>query len=261
LTAAHAHHVSYSEEFLLKIANWNLERVLPSQRRVQAISEHIARIGADVWILTETNEAMSPGKGFEPVLSGEPDRPSTPGERWVAIWSRHPIEPLSSLVSDPVRCAAARLVHPQLGEVVVFACVLPWGGSSWRGISWMDGAFSAALELYSGDWLRARTAFPDAVFIAAGDFNQDLARRHYYGSKARRLLLESALASTGLRPLTAGEDDPIARDSRGYACIDHICVSSEPAIRVGRATRWPEAPAPVRELSDHFGVAVDVGPA
>ena len=102
---------------------------------------------------------------------------------------------------------------------------------------------------------------PGAVLVVAGDFNQDLARRHYYGSKARRLQLEAALLSVGLRPLTAGDDDPIARDSRGYACIDHICVSSEPSVRVGRATRWPEAPAPVRQLSDHFGVAVDIDPA
>ena len=117
------------------------------------------------------------------------------------------------------------------------------------------------VELYASDWARARSAFPDAVLIAAGDFNQDLAHRHYYGSKARRLLLESALASAGLRPVTAGDDDPIARGSRGYACIDHICVSNEPAVRVGRAMRWPEAPAPVRKISDHFGVAVEVDPA
>lgn len=243
---------------LLRIANWNLERILPSQRRIKAIDERIARVGADVWILTETHESMSPGLGFKAVLSGEPDRTSKPGERWVGVWSRHPIEPLPRFVSDPARCAAARVMHPQLGEVIVFGCVLPWVGSSWRGISWVDGAFSAALEMYGDDWGRLRSKFPAAVLAVAGDFNQDLAHRHYYGSKSGRQLLEPTLDSVGLRPLTAGDDDPITRDSPGYACIDHICVSGERPLRIGRALRWPESQAPVRRLSDHFGVAIDI---
>ncbi len=241
----------------LKIANWNLARVLPSQTRANTIRERMAEVDADIWVLTETHEELSPGIGFSGVFSGEPDQPSKIGERWVGIWSRHRAEPLNAFVSDDARCAAARICIPNTREIIVFGCVLPWVGSAWRDTGSKHGAFDAALHLYVEDWQRLRSANPDAVFVAAGDFNQDLARCHYYGSKQQRLLLESALGSVGLAALTGGDGDPIARDSPPCACIDHICISVEPTLPVGRTTRWPDLPAPDKRISDHFGVAVE----
>jgi hypothetical protein len=160
---------------MLKIANWNLERALPAQDRVSIIREHMALVRADIWILTETHEAISPFDGFLAVTSGDPDRNFKPGERWVAIWSRLALEPLPSYVSDSARCAAARTNHPDVGEIIVFGCVLPWTGSNWKGIASAGGAsFAAALEEYRRDWERLRSAFPDAVLVVAGDFNQSL---------------------------------------------------------------------------------------
>ena len=103
-----------------------------------------------------------------------------------------------------------------------------------------------------------KTRFPNATLIVAGDFNQDLAVKHYYGSKRKRALVETALRDAKLVPLTAGLDDPIARDSTPYACIDHICVSESAGWTLNSTTRWPDTPAPVLPLSDHFGVSVEV---
>ena len=64
----------------LRIANWNLQRAFPVTRRVPAIREHMASISADLWILTETHESISPGDGFFSATSGVPDRESMPGE-------------------------------------------------------------------------------------------------------------------------------------------------------------------------------------
>jgi hypothetical protein len=243
----------------LKIANWNLQRLQPSQRRAEAIVEHVVGVGADLWILTETHQAFSPGAGFHSACSGAPDRESAPGERWSAIWSRFPLEPLPDYVSDPARCTAARTTHPELGEVVIHACVLPWGGSMWQGTHSRGGlAFELAVDMYSRDWLSLRTDFPDAVLVVAGDFNQSLADHHYYGSNRQRGLLESALEDVGLTAVTAGAGDPIARDSAPFACIDHICIASKPGIEVDATTRWPDAAAPDPGLSDHFGVAVEL---
>lgn len=217
----------------------------------------MAEVDADIWILTETHEKLSPDVGFSGIFSGEPDQPSKSGERWVGIWSRHLLEPLNAFVSDGARCAAARISIPNFRDIIVFGCVLPWVGSAWGDIGSEQGAFDAALEHYRNDWLRLRSANPDAVFVVAGDFNQDLASRHYYGSKRQRLLLKSALETVGLAALTGGDGDPIARDSPPCACIDHICISVQPTLPVGRTTRWPDLPVPDNRISDHFGVAVE----
>jgi endonuclease/exonuclease/phosphatase family metal-dependent hydrolase len=168
------------------------------------------------------------------------------------------MKPLTEFVSDPARCAAS-LVSTPSAETVVYGCVLPWNGSTWRGLPSKGGvAFEAAVTLYSGDWSRLRAAFPDALTVVAGDFNQSLAGFHYYGSKYQRDVLESALRSCGLMACTAGTFDPVARDSAPRACIDHICVSDRPNVRVAQTTRWPAAPKPDSRLSDHFGIIVEL---
>jgi len=209
-----------------------------------------------LWILTETHESVGPGEEYSRCFSGEPDRPSESGERWVGIWSRFPLEPLPAFASDSSRCAVARVSGTPMGEVIVYGCVLPWS-TPWRGIPAANGeAFGAALSLMSSDWQRLREAFPSAALIVAGDFNQSLADHHYYGSKK---MLENALASNGLVAMTSGPGDPIARDSFPCACIDHICVSENSGWKAVASTRWPDAERPVRRLSDHFGVTVLIG--
>lgn len=244
----------------MKIANWNLRRVLPSQRRVPAIRDRFAAVGADIWILTETHEFVGPDGGFGAVMSGEPDRKSSPGERWAGIWSRLPVKHLPSFVSDAARCTAAHISHPDIGEIVVYATVLPWGGSTWRGIESAGGAaFEAALNTYVRDWQNIRSAFPNALRVIAGDFNQDLAPYHYYGSKRQRKLLESGLAEAGVIARTAEANDPIEwKPAQRYACIDHICTSESIGVHVGSTIRWPESGKPDPRLSDHFGVAIEL---
>ena len=246
----------------MKIGNWNLERVLPSQSRCSSIRTHLSKMDADIWILTETHELVGPGSGYSSVMSGEPDRESELGEHWAGIWSRHPIIHLPSFVSDTARCTAAFIEHPDIGEIVVYALVLPWIGSEWRDFKSANGvAFAEALHTYFGDWQRLRAAFPNALHIVAGDFNQDLAPYHYYGSKIQRELLEAALAAPDIKmtAVTADANDPADwnREQR-YACIDHICVSEKPRLRIGKTVRWPESGKPDQSLSDHVGVAVEL---
>jgi endonuclease/exonuclease/phosphatase family metal-dependent hydrolase len=151
------------------------------------------------------------------------------------------------------------LLHPEIGELVIYGCVLPWGGSSWRGRPSAGGAaFSAAVGAYRKDWNRLRLAFPKSTLVVAGDFNQSLVDWHYYGSKRQRQILEAALAEVGLTAATAEDGDPIARDSAPCACIDHICISASNDIHIKNRIRWPESAKPNKKLSDHFGVAVEV---
>ena len=243
----------------MKVATWNLQRVLPLEHRASLIRKQIEIVDADIWILTETHELVSPGNAFSSVMCGKHDGESKPGEHWSGIWSRYPIMHLPSFVSDASRCTAALVTHPDFGEVTVYAMVLPWGGSSWGGVESAGGAaFSAALAAYAEDWKGLRKSFPNALHVVAGDFNQDLAPYHYYGSKIQRERLEAALSAARMTALTAGANDPIERDAGDrHACIDHICVSDSAVPRVVTTMRWPEAGKPDSHLSDHFGVAVE----
>lgn len=139
----------------------------------------------------------------------------------------------------------------------MYGTVLPWLGSTWRGVPAADGeAFGAALAAQSSDWSRLRAAYPGHDFVLAGDFNQDLAPSHYYGSRRNRERLVRALDAAGLVALTAGDDDPVYRASCAHACIDHICLSAQGHWRVEGLSRWPATID--GRLSDHFGIAVEL---
>ena len=213
-------------------------------------------------MLTETHELIGPGGDFRSVMSGEPDRESKPGERWAGIWSCYPIRHLTSSVSDTSRCSAALIMHPDIGEIVVYATVLPWLGSEWGGFASAGGAaFEAALTKYSLDWQRLRAAFPNALCVVAGDFNQDFAPYHYYGSKYQRRVLEQKLAAAGLVARTSEANDPINwKPTERHACIDHICTTESSDIRIGSITRWPLSGKPDNRVSDHTGVAIELFP-
>jgi len=239
---------------LLRLATWNLERpARPSRRKQEALRYWMSLVKADVWVLTETHDGVSPGEGFASASSSGSEWEGDPGERWVTIWSRFPLEPLTT--SDPVRTAAARIQHP-VHPFIVYGTVLPWLGSTWRGYKSAGGeAFRQALQVQCEDWLRLSETYGNSIFLA-GDFNQDLSHTHYYGSKVNRAELEGALESANLQPLTAGRHDPIRRDSPSRACIDHICLSKNSIWHPVNTLRWPNEAEPVRWLSDHFGVAV-----
>jgi len=153
---------------------------------------------------------------------------------------------------------AARIVPTGGAPIIVYGTVLPWLGGSWRGIAARNGAaFSAALEAQASDWLALRSAHPDHDLLVAGDFNQDLAHSHYYGSRANRQKLVAALERCGLDALTAGDGDPIRSSSSPCACIDHICISSPARWQSTTVRRWPAQPRPDPRLSDHFGIVVE----
>ncbi len=245
----------------MKIATWNLARpVNPTGVRAARIRDWLNAIDADVWVLTETHDGVTPGSDYSCASSAEADRTSTVGERWASIWSRFPIEQLPP-TRDPARTVAARVTHPEAGALLVYGTVLPWLGSTWRDYPARGGvAFRAALASQAADWADLRAQFPTEDLFVLGDFNQDLAETHYYGSRANHGRLRTTLDAAGLVALTAGASDPVRRDAEPYACIDHICVTRESCWHAEPPTRWPFDPAPEKRLSDHYGVAVTIEP-
>ena len=240
----------------MRLATWNLER-LSSRPRRERVARWLTEVDADVWVLTETLPGFAPDSGFACVAASTPDEPERQDETWSAIWSRFPMEPLAP-TSDPARSVSALVHPPSARPLLVYATVLPWAGSPWRGIRGTAAAsFLAALEVQAADWRDLARRFPDADLCVVGDLNQDLADRHYYGSNAGRAKLQEALTGAGLRALTAHPNDPVRRLAADRASVDHICVPAA-ADRWNSAALgvWPQLTAPDPLLSDHFGVAV-----
>jgi hypothetical protein len=238
----------------MKLATWNVAIPVATRRR-DALRAHIDCQQADVWVLTETHDGFEPGLAHSHSSADGRDGLHAHGHRWVTIWSRHPLEPI--VTTDGLRTAAARVRPDDDVPFIIFGTVLPWLGSPWCGFPSAGGvAFGEALSTQCADWLRLRRKFPNDELFVLGDFNQDLVDPHYYGSRANRLALEAALEAAGLVALTAGDRDPIRRDSARCACIDHICAPRDVIARAEPAVRWPDAPVPERRLSDHFGVSV-----
>lgn len=240
----------------MKLATWNVALPVAPARRV-ALRAFTDQVRADILVLTETHDGFAPGYAFSCSSAGGRDGTDPAEHRWVTIWSNHRLEPFPT--SDTKRTAAAR-VFPEVGKpFVVYGTVLPWLGSNWQGHAAKNGvAFSEALRVQAADWKKLRLDYPNDEFFLLGDFNQDLVSTvpKYYGSIANRQRLEAALDDAGLIALTAGDGDPIRRDSAPCACIDHICARRDSVWQAHSAVRWPAEPTPPKRLSDHFGVAV-----
>lgn len=211
--------------------------------RTRALTTQIAKIEADVWVLTESHRELAPAPSYQLVASSEsaPDLDGVGGERWVTIWSRVHAEE-AALGADPERTAAVKVSLSDGGALLVVGTVLPWLADSRHETLRGADAFCDALKGQAAAWRRLQAAHGGAPLCVAGDFNQDLSQRHYHGSKRGRTELTRALEETGLVCLTASPHDPLAAAS-SHASIDHLCVSAS-LLAAGRpaASTWPEPP-------------------
>lgn len=177
---------------------------------------------ADVWVLTETHDDLDLSSSHTAIHS-EP-RYSTPGGRWTTVWTSLPvIERLAT--ADPRRCVAVRLDAGNAGELIVYGTVLPWNGdvgpdATRPARGWNE--FHRVVPDQGQEWTSLRNRYPAATLVVAGDLNQDLGGRHYYGTKACRALLTAHLANANLTCLTT--TDRFDPDLLQHPPIDHVCA-------------------------------------
>ena len=237
----------------LRIATWNLERPsLKSWRKLPAQLEQIAKVDADVWVLTESRAGL-PLVGSHPYVVHAPPHPRRPDtdERWVSIWSRYPLGD-AGIAASP-RGTVAAVVQSPLGPIAVYGTVVPWSHEpSPDGVVRAWTVHEDELERQAAEWGRVARRF-DAVCVA-GDFNQAW-QRGGYGSARLRSMHQDAARSAGMRCLT-GE---IVED--GMPVIDHVLVSDPWGSTVGArmALSWPRRNTDNVRMSDHSGVAIDLG--
>ncbi|MES1200078.1 MAG: endonuclease/exonuclease/phosphatase family protein [Pseudomonadota bacterium] len=240
----------------LRIGTWNVEyadnEATNARRR-----EVMRRYPADIWILTETRDALSPGPDFAAVHS-EPrppygQRASASGARWVSIWTRLPTLQRAT-VSDPERTVAA-LLETTLGPLTVYGTVMPWADDKGRmgeredAKRWSE--HHRVIPLQIADWLELRKTNPGVPLCVAGDFNTDMLTCASYGTRKGIEMLRGGLASVGLSCVTA----ELCAKSLVSPPIDHIAL---PTIwRSSLVAAW-EGKAGSPRLSDHSGMVVEV---
>jgi len=246
----------------VRIATWNVERVKPQGWKIApAQRRRMTEVDADIWILTETHIDHSPGHGYDVVHTPAiPDRRPA-NERWVGIWSRYTIAP----ITDPAprgRGTVAAIVDAPIGQLVIYGCVIAWANepiladgspaTMWR-------AHAENIAQIDHDLAVIRDRHPSLPIIIGGDFNQDRDGSGWYGTNAVRQQLTDVLGRHGLACVT-GFDVVAAGLLGNHHLVDHICVPVSLA-ETAAVSCWEITDEAGVRLSDHPTVAIDLADA
>jgi len=211
----------------------------------------MATHNADVWVLTETHESLSPGDNFEH-FDSDP-RPTDARQiddksHWVTIWvskkfEAHPLE----VKFDSERTVACE-IETSVRKLTVFGTVLPWYND--------ERSFSGEVNgQCKKDWTRLLEE-RGAPLCVAGDFNVSVSEHHYYGSRVSRGALQKCLEDSNLTLLTDFEATKGSFPEHGL--IDHIAISKEFATPIGAIEVIQRRNSNDHPLSDHCGVVVQL---
>jgi hypothetical protein len=110
----------------LRVATWNLARPGSAGVRAERLRSHMAGVDADVWVLTETHLAFSPGPKFRLAATSSIAPDLKADERWTGIWLRNGIDCASVITRDAERTACIRVVSKDDPPAFVYGTVLPW---------------------------------------------------------------------------------------------------------------------------------------
>jgi hypothetical protein len=238
----------------VRIGTWNVEYAYAS--RLGALREKLTANSADIWVLTETHDDLTPTNCQFVAHSEQRPKNSSrirPGSRWVSIWSRYPIIAEVSLpLADRERTVSALLDLGEGRTMLVYGTVMPWKG---------DGKFDwsehhRVIPEQCAEWLELKQKYPNAEICIAGDFNTDMGTGAFYGTKKGIAALRVGLTACDAFCAT----DP-TRFSTGFLphppipLIDHIALSIANRDATSVVAAWP---ADKKALSDHSGVIVGV---
>lgn len=219
----------------------------------------MAEVDADIWVLTETHLNHAPTDAHTYAAFSPPHLDRRPeNERWVAIWSRFPLEELADPAPNRRGTLAVRATTPA-GDLIVYGTVIPWANEPTNDAGLparMWEVHLAEITRQSDDWAILRERYPDTPLVVAGDFNQDRDGSGWYGTARTRAALTSALDRSGLVCLTSADATTVGWLDSSHL-VDHICVSPPLADR-STVRCWEKVDNDGQRLSDHPVVAIDI---
>jgi len=230
--------------------------------------ERIESINADIWILTETNSCVSPGKDYQSVESSPLSAPErySPGENRTTIWSRFPITRCLP-THDPETAVCAEVDHGGT-LMLIYGTIIPYhaAGTKYRyrhngntvvgNKAWQ--LHYESIQAHAAEWKKLRQEYPTHSLCVAGDLNQNRDGRRWYGTKHGREQLGLALAGANLACVT---ESPLESDEGNVLqpSVDHICLDHSLAAHITKIRGWaPGSTTGGKRVSDHNGVYVDV---
>jgi hypothetical protein len=234
----------------VRIGTWNVEYARPS--RLSALRDTLVSNPADIWVLTETHDHLSPpGCPFAAHAEPRPKEAAAvrPGSRWASIWSAFPIlEQVRLDGADHERTVVAALDLGTHGRMIVYGTVLPWKGDRGK-------QHHRVVAQQAREWRELRERFADASMCVAGDYNTDMGGGGPYGGRAGVAALEQGLGECSMYCATAPTaigDWPLAQP-----LIDHIALPVAWRSSTRLAAAWPAQ----KRMSDHCGLVLDTSAA
>lgn len=239
----------------MRIATWNLERPKPrGVAKNRAIRDQIDKIDADVWVLTETSEAIAP-PGY--AVASSPPVPDYhgPGENYTTILSRWPIQ-RHLPTWQPSLSVCVEVASP-FGPCLVYGTIITYAnyrGPEGKSKRWEEHRKAIAEHL--DDWRGLRADFPTHAMVVAGDFNQSRDGSGWYEDAISVAALTEALNRCELACVTQQN----FREAYGLdrSTIDHICLGGPLRDRPLHVNAWSGTTTDKLRMSDHNGVVVRV---
>ncbi len=237
----------------LRIGTWNVEYALKSRRSAQL--DVFEKHPADIWILTETHDSLTPA-GCDYVVHSDQRKCTAPGiragSRQVSIWSHYPIIEQHTLKHSRADRAACAEVSVRGGNWLIFGTVLPWhadGGltpETGRVPNWSE--HHREIDAQVLDWFALKSRFKDHKMCIAGDYNTDMGTGRVYGTKKGIQAIRSGLDQVDLFCTT----EPARYSS---PLIDHIALPKVFEASASICGYWSAAK---KVLSDHSGVIAEI---
>ncbi len=243
----------------IRIATWNLDRSgIRGKARLAPQLEFLKSVDADILVLTETHELVKPF-GYDYYLASERDPGyHKVGESCATIWSRFPMTEIPTATENRYFTVCAEIQGPPgIGNVIVYGTIITYHGD---GVSQCVPVWSrhrAAVKSQVAEWNALALRYSNRMRVVAGDFNENLDGRRWYGVADAKEALTVGMLAADMHCPTAAPDLSLFNSpgSLSRSTVNHVCVSNGKA-KVTGVQAWEGTQAGVA-LSDHNGILVD----
>ena len=222
----------------MKIATWNIERMAHSPAKIQFACE---QVGADILILTESDDRICPGYEYAFHTPTPPDIEGSrfgtiryaPTEHRVSVFTNYPCVRRHTTADEYTSLCVE--LETERGNLLVYGTII--------GTHDVTTVFPQDLKRQLPDFERL-TADGNRLCVC-GDFNCFFTGR-CWPSRAGRDALLQAFSQNRMKLLTREQPD----------CIDHIAISEQ---FLGSDAAHIEEWNLDKKLSDHKGIAIQFG--
>lgn len=257
----------------LRIATWNVQRPESGDdARLPQLAHRLRSMDADIWILTETHQSLSPGLEYRAAFTRQMRGKFHLGECRTAIWSRLPIA--KTIATHDPETAVCVEVTTDNGAILVYGTVIPYHQAGVGQRTYRSGGVDVtgmqpwqlhyeSIDRHLHDLMSISQRHPDHPICFGGDFNQSRdgrkwgGGRQWYGTEEGRRRMTDCLNRMGLHCVT--ETDFVAAGAiAGRSNVDHLCVSQALVQDVALASAWNADLLEGGPVSDHSGVFIDL---